>query len=278
MRSLWIIFIWVNVLGLSPAFAQLYRWTDETGQVHITDDPSTIPAAQRDQPGVSTTAPAAPADQRTTPQQPPLAPQRPRPPAGTAQPSPFTHGPSPSLRQRVQTLQQEIATARQQRQTYLDRLRSTRTVHTTPEFVRHRRQIGELGRALVAVEQRLDTLEAEHERLQSALATQAPSLAVQRTQQEGFDAAGRNAAYWHRRAQPIRTQLDEAQSQRRDLLAQLTAITTDDNRPAERQGRNLLMLAEQLQQVETSIDRLEQAWQTLRQEATRAAIPPDWLQ
>jgi len=44
--------------GARPARAQIYRWTDESGQTHITDDPNQVPESRRPQP--------APAEPRTT--------------------------------------------------------------------------------------------------------------------------------------------------------------------------------------------------------------------
>lgn len=35
------------VLGISPVFAQIYKWVDEKGTIHFTQDPSTIPEKYR---------------------------------------------------------------------------------------------------------------------------------------------------------------------------------------------------------------------------------------
>src|SRR5712692_416014 len=43
--------IWVSV---SPALAQLYRWTDDTGKNYITDNPAIIPPAYRERARSST--------------------------------------------------------------------------------------------------------------------------------------------------------------------------------------------------------------------------------
>ena len=48
MMGLWIALVWLIGVSVSPALAQLYRWTDDTGKVHITDNPETIPPAYRD--------------------------------------------------------------------------------------------------------------------------------------------------------------------------------------------------------------------------------------
>ena len=48
MRRLWIALWWLIWVSVSPALAQLYRWTDNAGKIHITDNPATIPPAYRD--------------------------------------------------------------------------------------------------------------------------------------------------------------------------------------------------------------------------------------
>lgn len=280
MRWLCVVLVWFCWLPVSPALAQLYRWTDAQGKVHITDNPDTIPPAYRERARSSTSeeplpdSKSNPATETTT-----VAP-RSRLASPPAQQSP-TASPAaqqgPTL-QRWRTLQQDIATARQERQGYLEQLRQTRTVHVTPEFVRRRRTLAEVGRALVAVEQRLDTLTAEVERLQTQIETPQASSAIQRARSAGLDAEGHTSAYWQQRARPILPRLQQAQHQRRELLAQLTTLTTDETRPAERQGRGLLQYAEALQQVETELEAATQAWHALQQEALRAGAPPEWLQ
>lgn len=165
-----------------------------------------------------------------------------------------------------------MTAARQERQSYLNELRHTRTVHVTPEFVRQRRQVGETTQALLAVEQRLDNLTAEVARLQTPSQSQPASPAVQRARYTGLDAQGHDAAYWQQRAQAILPRLQQAHSRRRLLLTQLAATA------ARRPGRELLQQAEALEQVDAELEATSQAWQALLEEGARAAAPPEWLQ
>lgn len=42
-----VIIIWVCLALAMPAFAGLYKWTDENGKIHFTNDPSQIPLDHR---------------------------------------------------------------------------------------------------------------------------------------------------------------------------------------------------------------------------------------
>ena len=164
MMGLWIALVWLIWVSLSPALAEVYRWTDDTGKVHLTDNPDTIPPAYRARARASGSA-TPDADETPAVDVPPSRPQRlpaRRPPASQAS-APSV---SPSAPQ-IAELEQQIAAARQERQTYLEQLSSERSIHATPEFVRQRRQIAELGRALLTVEQQLDTLQQALQQLQS---------------------------------------------------------------------------------------------------------------
>ena len=66
-----------------------------------------------------------------------------------------------------------------------------------PEFVRQRRQIAEAGRALLSVEQRLDALQAELERVQQQAQAQPASPPAQ--SDVVLDRAGNDATYWQQR-------------------------------------------------------------------------------
>ncbi|MGK0178731.1 MAG: hypothetical protein ACI8PD_000519, partial [Nitrospinales bacterium] len=47
MKTLWItIIICVFLLGSLPAYAKIYKWIDENGKVHFTNDPSLIPRTE----------------------------------------------------------------------------------------------------------------------------------------------------------------------------------------------------------------------------------------
>jgi hypothetical protein len=266
MMGLWIALVWLIWVSLSPALAEVYRWTDDTGKVHLTDNPDTIPPAYRARARASGSA-TPDADEPPADDAPPARPSASRPPASQA----ATPSASPSAQQ-IAELEQHIAAARQERQTYLQQLSSERAVHATPEFVRQRRQLAELGRALLAVEQRLDTLQQTLQQLQ---ARQAPLSAQSEVV---LDRAGNNATYWQRRMATARERLQQAQTQRRDLLTQLTAATGGAERTTGRQGHNVLQLAQALQQTERDIDTAEAALQAVQQEALQAGAPRAWLQ
>src|SRR5207253_1311666 len=152
MRRVWIALWWLIWVSVSPALAQLYRWTDDAGKVHITDDAATIPAPYRDRARSSGS------------EAPPVAPSPPQEPPAPSQPP--SQGTTSTLMAQIRELQQQMTTARQERQTAIEQLRDERPVHATPEFVRQRRQIAEAGRTLLTVEQHIDTLSAALEQAQ----------------------------------------------------------------------------------------------------------------
>jgi hypothetical protein len=47
MMGLWIALVWLIWGSVSPALAEVYRWTDNAGKIHLTDNPDTIPPAYR---------------------------------------------------------------------------------------------------------------------------------------------------------------------------------------------------------------------------------------
>jgi hypothetical protein len=70
------------LMALPPvAVAQMYRWVDEQGEVHVTDDPNSVPKQLRSPAGQTPTATPAPA-----------------PPTATAPPAPPTAMPAPASR------------------------------------------------------------------------------------------------------------------------------------------------------------------------------------
>lgn len=261
--GLWIALVWLLGVSVSSALAQLYRWTDDSGKVHMTDNPETIPPAYRNR--VRSSAPETPVAETPAITPSPL----PRPPARPTAPAQSASAPAA---QQIQALQQQIATARQERQTYLNQLRNERAVHTTPEFVRQRRQIAETGRALLTVEQRLDALYAALEQAQK----QAQPPTVQSA--PAVDDEGHNATYWQRRLTPLRDRLRQARAQRQESLRDLAAALGGGAGAAARRGDVILRQAHTLYQAEQEIDAAETALQALRQEALRAGAPAEWLQ
>ena len=201
--------------------------------------------------------------QPTPPQRLP-APRRPATPATASAAAPV--GPH------IAELEQQIAAARQERQTYLEQLSGTPSVHATPEFVRQRRQIAELGHALLTVEQRLDTLEQALQQLQAQEAPPPePSEII-------LDQAGNDATYWQQRMAVARERQQQAHMQRRDLLSQLAAVADGESHLMGRQGHTILQLAQALQQTEQEIDIAETALQAVQQEALQVGAPRAWLQ
>ena len=267
--GLWIALVWLIWVSVSPALAEVYRWTDEAGKIHLTDNLDTIPPAYRARARASgADTPAA--DETPSVDAPPSPPQPPpveRPPASqTSEPSD-----APSA-QHIAELEQQIAMARQERQTYLEQLSSIRDVQATPQFVRQRRQIAALGQALMMVEQQLDTLEQALQQLQ-ARHTPPPEASDM-----VLDTAGNDATYWQRRVTTARERLQQAQMQRRDLLTQFAAVDGGEERVMGRQGHEVLQQAQALKQVEQEIDAAKAVLQAVQQEALQAGAPQAWLQ
>ena len=269
MMGLCIAFVWLIWVSLSPALAEVYRWTDSAGKIHLTDNPDTIPPAYRARARASGSD--TPAADETPSVDTPPAPPQPLPVDRT----PASQAPAPSaesMAQQIAELERQIATARQERQTYLEQLSGVPEVRATPEFVRQRRQLAELRQALLTVEQQLDTLEQALQQLQAR-----DALPPEQSQVV-LDKAGNDATYWQRRIAAARERLQQAQTQRRDLLTQLAAVADGEQRPMGRQGHDLLQQAQALQQVEQEVATAEAALQAVQQEALQAGAPRTWLQ
>ena len=269
MMGLWMALVWLIWVSVSPVLAEVYRWTDNAGKIHLTDNPDTIPPAYRARARASGSGTPA-ADETPSVDAPPSPPQ-PLP----AERTPASQAPAPSAAptaQQIAELERQIAAARQERQTYLEQLSGVRGVQATPEFVRQRRQLAELRQALLTVEQQLDTLEQALQQLQArdALSPEQSDVVL--------DKAGNDATYWQRRLAAARERVQQAQTQRRDLLTQLAAVADGEQRPMGRQGHNMLQQAQALQQVEQETDAAEAALQAVQQEALQAGAPRAWLQ
>jgi septation ring formation regulator EzrA len=182
----------------------------------------------------------------------------------------------------LKTLEQQIDQARQKRQHYLEQLKATRPVRTNPAFGRKRRRVDDVGRSLAEVERQLDTLQAELQQVQTKLrqveqpqpsassaSARPPSRAVT------FDLQGHNRAYWQRRLGAVHTRLRQAQEQRQTVLERLAS---EHQGSYGRRGKEVLRLTQTLEQLEQDMRNAEAALQALRQEATRAGAPAEWLQ
>jgi Domain of unknown function (DUF4124) len=268
MMGLWIALVWLIWVSVSPALAEVYRWTDEAGKVHLTDNPDTIPPAYRARARASGSG--TPAADETPSVNAPPSPSQPLP----ADRPPVSQAPALSgtpMTPEIAELERQIAAARQERQTYLEQLSRERPVHANPRFVRQRRQIAELGYALLNVEQQLDTLQAALQQAQQQLQALQPPP----PEQSGIvlDQAGNDATYWQRRMTAARERL-----QRGDLLTQLAAAADGEQGIMGRQGYEMLQQAQALQQAEQEIDAAEAALQAMQREALQAGAPRSWLQ
>jgi septal ring factor EnvC (AmiA/AmiB activator) len=272
---------WIAALGLDvqPGLAKVYSWRDEKGQLHFTDNPANIPPHLRPESHELPPAPqpGGPTETRQA--------EEPSPPDSRAAPtSKPVAAPSPgqiaSLERRASDLQKQIEAAQQERQQYLDKITAVRDVRTNPAFGRQRRRVDEWGRALAAVERRLNTLRQELEDVQGtlqqleqarqpALRPPPPSEAVV------FDAEGHTRDYWQQRAHPLRTQLQQAREQRKQILARLAE---EPEGAFGRRGEEVLRMTRTLKETEATIRQTEAALQQLRQEAKAAGAPLEWLQ
>ena len=157
MRKFCFLLLCVISLPVTVSVAQIYRWTDETGRVHFTNNPDTIPPDRR--PDSHQLPPDMPATPPPASVAPPVSPPSAPVPTGTQ--SAAATGMSP-LQQKAQAVEQHIAAAQQERQHLLDELREGRPIRMNPAFGgRERRRVDEMGRAFAAIEMQLDTLYAE---------------------------------------------------------------------------------------------------------------------
>jgi septation ring formation regulator EzrA len=185
------------------------------------------------------------------------------------------------LQRQARSLEERIAAALQERQKYLDQLKATPEVRASPEFGRQRRQIDETGRSLAAVERQIDTLSAELRQVQAKLqgaGQAAPPAPVGRALPDTvmLDTQGHDRTYWRQRLEALQTRLRQAKEQRQTILAQLGA---EEERSAfGRRGVEVLRQARTLDQINQEIRNTEAALEALRQEATRARAPAEWLQ
>jgi hypothetical protein len=261
---------------VTASFAQIYRWTDDTGRVYFTNNPDTIPPQRRPYsqqvvPGTSTTSPP-------TSVVPPVSPSSP-PRAGDTQSD--TDADRGLLEQKAQALEQQIAAAQQERQHLLDELKDVRPIRMNPAFGRERRHVDDMGRALAAVEQRLDALYAELQDIvlqQSATAPDAVTTSPSPRSEVLLDNQGHDRTYWQQRVVALQERLQHARQQRQSILQQLAPELSEDRSAFGRRGREVLQLVTALEQLNQEIHQDETALQALRREGTRAGAPVSWLQ
>jgi hypothetical protein len=277
MTKFWCLLLCILCLPVTASFAQIYRWTDDTGRVHFTNNPDTIPPHRRPSSrevvsGTSTTSPSP------TNVAPPASPSSP-PGAGASQSD--ADADLALLQQKAQALEQQIAAAQQERQDILDELKEVRPVRMNPAFGRERRRVDDMGRALATVEQRLDALYAELQDIglqQSAAAPGAAAPTSSPAREVFLDNQGNDRTYWQRRVVTLRERLQQARQQRQSVLQQLTPELSEERSAFGRRGREVLQLVSTLEQLNQDIHQDEIALQTLRREATSAGAPVSWLQ
>ncbi len=280
MRHSLTLLVCLACLQALPSLAQIYRWTDENGQVHFTDNPSAIPANRLDTSRERSSRSSRPPGSTAGTTRPPAAAQSSTPKSRSQA---ALNEESDRLRQREQALEQQIATLRQEQQRYLEQIAAVRGVRTNPAFGRQRRRVGELGQALGAVERQLDTLrEARQQvRTQRQALERGPSPASSgppASPAAVFDHLGRTRAYWQRRAKAARTRLQNARAQRQTILAQLAPTSDEEKRTFGRRGRQVLQLTQALEGAEQERRDAETALEALRREATQAGAPAKWIQ
>jgi hypothetical protein len=276
MRKVCLLLLCVISLPVTMSVAQIYRWTDETGRVHFTNSPDTIPSDRRPD------SRQLPPDMPATP--PPASVAPPVPPPSASVPA-DTQGATPtgmsSLQQKAQVVEQHIAAAQQERQHLLDELREVRPVRLNPAFGgRERRRVDEMGRALAAIEMELDTLYAELQNiLQQQIAEEEsvrsptsslPREVIQDNQRHDQD-------YWQQRLETLRERLQQARQQRQIILEQLGAELPED-RSFGRRGQEVLQLVQTLEQLDQEIHTAETDLQALRRQAAKTGVPAAWLQ
>jgi chromosome segregation ATPase len=277
MTKFWCLLLCILCLPVTTSFAQIYRWTDDTGRVHFTNNPDTIPSHRRSssQEVVSGTSTTSPPTNVAPPASPPSAPG-----AGASQSD--AEADLALLQQKAQALEQQIAAAQQERQDILDELKEVRPVRMNPAFGRERRRVDDMGRALATVEQRLDALYAELQDItlqQSAAAPGAAATTSAPPLREAFlDNQGNDRTYWQRRVVTLRERLQQARQQRQSVLQQLIPELSEERSAFGRRGREVLQLVSTLEQLNQDIHQDEIALQTLRREATSAGAPASWLQ
>jgi hypothetical protein len=277
--------VWLMLLCLwwgsaTPGLAQIYRWTDDAGRVHFTDNPGTIPPERR-----AHSRQLAPdtAGSENTIDVPASTPAPTVPTATTDSPQPAATENASLLQEQAHILDEQIAAALQERQTYLDQLNAIREVQASPFFGQQRRRIDELGRSLAAVEERLDTLYAARQQVQAKLAGSEPAAARPAPTGQDLqgsvllDKEGHDRAYWRRRLEPLQARLRQAQEQRQAVLAQLAA-PIEERSSFGRRGVEVLRHTQALERAEQDIRTTETALQALWQDATRAGAPAEWLQ
>ena len=275
MRKFCCLLLCVISLPVTVSVAQIYRWTDETGRIHFTNNPDTIPPDRRP-------------DSR---QLPPGIPATP-PPASVAPPVSRPSAPVPAgtqsatatdillLQQKVQALEQQIAAAQQERQHLLDEFKAARPVRMTPDFPRERRRVDEMGRALAAIEIQLDTLHAELRDLLQQPSAEEESVRAPTpspTREVILDNQGHDRAYWQQRLETLRERLQQARQQRQIILERLESQPPEDG-SFGRRGYEVLQWVQTLEQLNQDIHTAETDIQALRRQAASVGAPAIWLQ
>jgi hypothetical protein len=275
MRKCCFLLLGIVALPVAVSVAQIYRWTDETGRIHFTNNPDTIPPDRR--PDSRQLPPGIPATPPPASVAPPVSP--PSAPISTGTQS-ATATDILLLQQKVQAVEQQIAAAQQERQHLLGELRAERPIRMNPDFPRERRRVDEMGRALAAIEIQLDTLHAELQDLlqqpgaeEESVRAPTPSPA----REVILDNQGHDQDYWQQRLGTLRERLQNARQQRQIILENLGAELSED-RSFGRRGEEVLEWVKTLEQLDQDIRTAETDIQALRRQAASAGAPAVWLQ
>jgi hypothetical protein len=276
----WLLLLYLLWGSVTPGLAQIYRWTDNAGRVHFTDNPGTIPPERRAHSRQLAPDTTRSGDAADVPAQ-SLAPGV--PPATTNSPQPAASERALLLQKQAQTLEDQIAAALQERQQLFEQINATRSIRLNPfSGALERRQIDVQGRALATVEKRLDALNAEWQQVQATLQEleqETGPVPLESGPQRGpmLDNQGHDRTYWRQQLATLHTQLQQAQEKRRALLENLGADSRE-RRGFGRRGYEVLQQTRMLEQTEQDIRETEAAMEALRQDATRAGAPSEWLQ
>jgi hypothetical protein len=163
--------VWLSVLWVGVAWGQMYKWTDQQGTVHFTDNASHIPPAYRAQAQMLETSPPAQPSAPATPSE-----ESAKPPPPASPQDRLGRGPDywQSLAKGWSTQLRQSMLERDRLQLLYDRLRTvadnTRDVW---ERGRLEAQVAQLQQSIAEVDKRIQ--EAQ-EMLQTTLPTEARRL------------------------------------------------------------------------------------------------------
>jgi hypothetical protein len=169
--------IWLSVLWAGFAWAQLYKWTDAQGTVHLTDNPSRVPPEYRSrvvvEPATAPTSPATPSNEATATPADPAAPGE--PPSSAPQLDRLGRG-FDYWRTRAQQWSTRLQQATQERDRLIPLYRYTRQLANSTRDVWDR---GRLEAETTRLEKAIAAVEAQINEAETMLQTTLPLEARQ---------------------------------------------------------------------------------------------------